>query len=314
MTKALYRATDEYVTACGQMPEKHQVSVSRILKILGVSRSGYYAWKTRTPSASERRREEVKDSIMDIYEESHHNYGAPKITKKLKEQGEHISEKTVGNYMRQMGIKARWARHYTPTTIHPDLSSRLSNILDKQFDPAKPDTVWVSDITYIWTAEDGFVYLISIMDLFSRKIIAWTLSRTLEAPPVAETVEKAKRARRIKADSPLIFHSDRGCQYVSEVFLEATEGMENSYSKKGYPWDNACIESFHALIKREWLKQFRIWDYDEAYRLVFEYIETFYNTVRIHSHCGYLSPVQYEARYPNGLPDKLEETSITGGV
>ena len=99
--------------------------------------------------------------------------------------------------MRQMGIKAHWTRHYAPTTIHPDLSSQLSNILDEEFDHVKPDTVWDSDITYIWTVEDGLVYLISIMDLFSRKIIAWTLSHTLEAPPVAETVEKAKRARRI---------------------------------------------------------------------------------------------------------------------
>ena len=92
----------------------------------------------------------------------------------------------------------------------------------------------------------------------SRKIIAWTLSRTLEAGPVAGTVQKAKEARGIKTGSPLVFHTDRGCQYVSEAFLEATEGMENSYSKKGYPWDNACIESFHALIKREWLGRFRI--------------------------------------------------------
>lgn len=209
-----------------------------------------------------------------------------------------------------MGIRAQWSKHYTATTIHPDLSSQLHNILDEQFDPAKPDTAWVSDITYIWTIEDGFVYLSSIMDLFSRKIIAWTLSRTLEAAPVAETVEKAKELRGIKTSSPLIFHTDRGCQYVSEAFLKATEGMENSYSKKGYPWDNACIESFHALIKREWLRRFRIRDYDEAYRLVFEYIEAFYNTVRIHSHCGYLSPVQYEARYP----DRLKNTSITGGI
>lgn len=310
MTKSLYRAAYEYVTACGQGSEKHRVSVSRILKLLGVSRSGYYAWKKRGPSDSEKHREQIKDRIKDIYEESHHNYGAPKITEKLKKEGEHISEKTVGNYMRQMGIRAQWSKHYTVTTIHPDLSSQLHNILDGQFDPVNPDTAWVSDITYIWTIEDGFVYLTSIMDLFSRKIIAWTLSRTLEAGPVAGTVQKAKEARGIKTGSPLVFHTDRGCQYVSEAFLEATEGMENSYSKKGYSWDNACIESFHALIKREWLGRFRIRDYDEAYRLVFEYIEAFYNTVRIHSHCCYLSPVQYEARYPGGL----EDTSITGGV
>ena len=159
---------------------------------------------------------------------------------------------------------------------------------------SSPDSVWVSDITYIWTFE-GFVYLTSIMDLYSRKIIAWTLSSTLEAVHVAETVEEAKRRRHI--NSPLVFHNDRGSQYVSEAFLKATEGMINSYSQKAYPWDNACIESFHALIKREWLNRFKIFDYRHAYKLVFEYIETFYNTVRIHSHCDYISPDQYEKEY-----------------
>lgn len=293
MTQALYQAADEYVTALRQMPRKHRASVSRILKLLGVSRSGYYAWKKHVPSDAEKRKERIKERIRDIYQESHQNYGAPKITRKLRSEGEHISEKTVGSYMRQMGLKAQWARHFTHTTIDPDFSARLANILDEQFNPGGPDTVWVSDITYIWTEEDGFVYLTSIMDLYSRKIIAWTLSRTLEAAHVAETVEKAKLLR--KPSGRLLFHSDRGCQYVSAAFLAATEGMVNSYSKKAYPWDNACIESFHALIKREWLDRYRIKDYGEAYRLVFEYIEAFYNTVRLHSHCGYQSPEQYEA-------------------
>lgn len=142
----------------------------------------------------------------------------------------------------------------------------------------------------------------SIMDLFSRKIISWVLSDSLEASYVVEAVEKAKTQRNIK--QPLVFHSDRGCQYVSEIFHNATAEMINSYSKKAYPWDNACIESFHALIKREWLNRFKIFNYKHAYKLVFEYIETFYNTVRIHSHCGYVSPNQYEEEYLS----KMEES------
>lgn len=109
---------------------------------------------------------------------------------------------------------------------------------------------------------------------------------------VVECVNKAKQMRNVT--SPLVFHSDRGIQFVSQAFQKVTEGMINSYSKKAYPWDNACIESFHSLLKREWLNRFKIFDYKHAYRLVFEYIETFYNTVRIHSHCGYLSPDEYE--------------------
>lgn len=277
-----------------QLPKKHRVSVSGILKHLGVSRSGYHAWLKRVPSNSNKRKADIKEQIHGIYEQFHQIYGAPKIAAELWKTGEAISVKTVGNYMREMGIRAHWVKPYTCTTIHSDFSNSLQNILDEQFYPDAPNTVWVSDITYIWTFE-GFVYLTSIMDLFSRKIISWVLSRTLEAVHVVETVEKAKQSRPV--DQPLIFHSDRGCQFISERFLKATEGMTNSYSKKAFPWDNACIESFHALIKREWMNRFKIFSYSHAYKLIFEYIETFYNTVRSHSHCGYLSPNEYEEKY-----------------
>lgn len=158
------------------------------------------------------------------------------------------------------------------------------------------------DITYIWT-EKGFVYLTSIMDLYSRKIIKWTLSETLEAVHVADTVRKAMKKRRITA--PLVLHSDRGSQYVSDAYRRAASGLQLSYSKKGYPYDNACIESFHSLIKREWLNRFRIKDYVHAHKLVFEYINAFYNTVRIHSHCDYLSPNDFEILYNNSLENDI---------
>lgn len=133
------------------------------------------------------------------------------------------------------------------------------------------------------------------MDLFARKIIAWTLSKTMEVSSVIETINKAKARRN--TEQPLIIHSDRGSQYVSSAWREATKSMQRSYSHKGYPYDNACIESFHSLIKREWLNRFNIQNYNHAYSLVFEYIEAFYNTVRIHSHCNYMSPDQYEKLY-----------------
>jgi transposase InsO family protein len=246
------------------------------------------------------------EKIMEIYNDSHQNYGAPKITKVLQGEGEKISEKTVGNYMRELGIRAQYVKPYTVTTIDSDFSIELKNILDEEFNPSEPNAVWCSDITYIWTYE-GFVYLTSIMDLFSRKIIAWELSTTLEAKWVVETITRAKKARRI--DKPLVMHSDRGIQYTSSAYKEATEGLINSYSKKAFPWDNACIESFHALIKREWLNRFKILDHNHAYRLVFEYIEAFYNTVRIHSHCGYLSPNQYEVNYAKQLVKLYKKVS-----
>ena len=204
------------------LPVKRQVSVSEILKKLGVSRSGYNAWKKRVPSDTSVRRAVLKEKIQKIYEESHQNYGAPKITAELRKSGEYVSEKTVGNYMRQMGIKAHWVKPYVQTTIDSDFRQKLKNILNEEFNPAHPDAVWCSDITYIWTFE-GFVYLTSVMDLYSRKIISWVLSETLEASHVVECVEKAKHVRNV--EKTLIFHCDRGCQYVSEAFQKATKGI-----------------------------------------------------------------------------------------
>lgn len=271
-----------------------RLNVSGVLRCLGVSRSGYNSWKNKIPSNREQRKNIIKNKICDIYDESKQNYGAPKITKKLREAGETISEKTVGNYMREIGLKAQWVKPYTMTTTDSDFSEKYTNILAEKFNPDRPDAVWCSDITYIWTCE-GFVYLTSIMDLYSRKIISWVLSNTLETRWLVETVNKAKKIRNV--DKPLIIHSDRGRQYTSNDYKRVTEGIMRSYSKKAYPWDNACIESFHALLKREWINRFKITDYKHAYRLIFEYIEAFYNTTRIHSHCEYISPNEYEKRY-----------------
>ena len=240
---------------------------------------------------------------MDIYNDSHQNYGAPKIAAQLQRSGEIISERTVGKYMRDLDIKAQWVKPFTRTTIDPDFSMKLQNILDEQFNPERPNAVWCSDITYIPTTQ-GFVYLTSIMDLFSRKIISWTLSETLKAEYVANTVRKAMQQRFVTA--PLVMHSDRGSQYVSTAYLEAAAGLTLSYSKKGYPYDNACIESFHSLIKREWLNRFKIRDYNHAKKLVFEYIDAFYNTVRIHSHCDYYSPNDFENLYNSSLHSILD--------
>lgn len=284
---------------------KRRLNVSGVLRILGVSRSGYNAFRKHTPSAGQLEKEQRMEEIKAIYEESHEIYGAPKIAAKMRQKGDKVSERTVGKYMREIGIRACYRKHRTRTTRDSDFSSELKNILNRNFQPERPDASWCTDITYIWTGE-GFVYLASVMDLYSRKIISWTLGETLEAKWVLEAVEKAKEERRVT--QPLVIHSDRGVQYTCRDYEEATEGMERSYSMKASPWDNACIESFHSLIKREWISRFRIIDYSHAYRLVFEYIEAFYNTVRIHSHCGYCSPNQYEKQYLDRMETKMRET------
>lgn len=276
-----------------------------MLGILGVSRSGYNTFRKHVPSVSQVKKEQRIAEIKTIYEESHEIYGAPKIAAKMRRKGDNISERTVGKYMRECGIRACYRKHRARTTRDCDFSSSLKNILNRDFQPERPDAAWCTDITYIWTSE-GFVYLASIMDLYSRKIIAWTLGKTLETKWVLNAVEKAKEQWRVT--QPLIIHSDRGVQYTCEDYEEATREMERSYSAKGCPWDNACIESFHSLIKREWTNRFRITDYSHAYRLVFEYIEAFYNTVRVHSHCGYCSPNQYEKQYLDRMETKMRET------
>ena len=166
MTEVIYLKVSEKMEAAKKAGRR--VSVSGMLKFLGVSRSGYHAWLHRVPSDTEKRRESVKEKIQDIYDDSRQNYGAPKITVELRKTGEVISERTVGTYMRQMGIRGQWSKPWTITTKDSDFSTELQNILDEQFDPDRPNTVWCSDITYIWTI-DGFVYLTSIWIYFPEK-------------------------------------------------------------------------------------------------------------------------------------------------
>lgn len=157
MTEALFLEAAEREEQLKEQGER-RLNVSGVLKLLGVSRSGYLSWKKRFPSKRELRKQAIKERILEIYHESHQNYEAPKITECLKKEGEIIAEKTVGNYMRELGIKAQYVKPYTVTTIDPDFSEELENILDERFNPAESDPVWCSDITYIWTLAE-FVYL-----------------------------------------------------------------------------------------------------------------------------------------------------------
>lgn len=271
-------------------------SVSGVLKILGISTSGYYDWKNRKMSKHQQEKRDICIEIAKIYIDNYKIYGAPKITAILRQKVYKISKRTVGKYMREMGFKAKYIRPYTRTTINSDFSEKLTNVLNREFNPDRPNAVWCTDITYIWTIEDGFVYLTCVIDLFSRKIIFYVLTKTMGVDDVLKAIDLAKGKRNYN-DRPLIIHSDRGVQFTSSMYSSITEGITTSYSNKGTPWDNACIESFQALIKREWLNDKKIKNYDEAGKLIFEYIETFYNTTRIHSHCNFVSPNTYEANY-----------------
>ena len=170
-----------------------------MLKILGVSRSGYRSFLNRKVSHTRQRKNAVKKEIQKIYDNSKQNYGAPKIAQELRKSGETISQRTVGKYMREMGIRAQWTKPWTTTTKDFDFSKELHNILNEQFNPERPNAVWCTDITYIWT-QDGFVYLNCVMDLYARKIIAWTLADTME---VSTVIEKSTRQKPVVV---LIYH------------------------------------------------------------------------------------------------------------
>ena len=272
-----------------------KVSINAVCDILGTNRKTYYNQLNQMDNAYKLRRNMLAAKIEEIHKESKQIYGAPKITRKLRSQGERVSEKLVGNIMRELGLKAHYAKPWTKTTRNCDFSKELKNVLKRDFHPSQPNSVWCTDITYIWTKEAGFVYLTSIMDLYSRKIIAWTLSLTMEADEVLQCL-KIARSRRYM-DKAIVIHSDRGSQYVSKRYKELTQNMTLSYSDKGNPWDNAPIEAFHALIKREWLNRFIPENYEHTYSLVFEYIEGFYNIERTHSFCDYMSPNEYEKQF-----------------
>ena len=197
--------------------------------------------------------------------------------------------------MSEMDIKARYIKKYIVTTKDSDFGTHLTNILAREYNPLNPNELWCTDITYIWT-RSGFVYLTSVMDLFSKKIIAWVISNSLNTDAVVKCIEKSKARRNLS--NPVIIHSDRGSQYVSHKYYEVLgKELIPSYSRKANPWDNACIESFHALIKREWIQFYDIQNITHARAIVFEYIETFYNTVRIHGSCDYMSPTMYEKQH-----------------
>ena len=216
LTEAIYTEVSAKVEAAKVTGRR--VSISGMLKILGVSRSGYRSFLNRKVSPTRQRKNAVKKEIQKIYDNSKQNYGAPKIAQELRKSGETISQRTVGKYMREMGIRAQW----TTTTKDSDFSKEFHNILNEQFNPERPNAVWCTDITYIRT-QDGFVYLNCVMDLYARKIIAWTLADTMEVSTVIETINKAKACRN--TDLPLIIHSDRGSQYISNAWREATEKM-----------------------------------------------------------------------------------------
>jgi putative transposase len=264
--------------------------------VLGVSTSGYYLWLKREKSEQKKRKERLARKIRFIFYASRQNYGSPKITKVLHSKGNKVSEKTVTRIMQEEGLRSKAVKKYKATTNSKHSFSVYSNLLNQQSKVNHPSQAWVADITYIWTKE-GWLYLATIMDLFSRRIIGWQMSHRMTKELVMVAL---KRAITAQPPTPgLIHHSDRGSQYASHDYqaLLRANGMYTSMSRIGNCYDNACIESFHGVIKRELVFHRRFTTREEAKQETFEYLVHFYNAERIHSACDYLSLLDFELKY-----------------
>jgi transposase InsO family protein len=263
-------------------------------RVLEVSRSGYYAWRSRPESNRETENKALAEKIRSIHAKSRKTYGSPRIHRKLMAEGFRCGRGRVARLIRKHDIRARSRRKFVVTTDSKHNFPVAENLLDRQFDVAAPNQVWVSDITYIPTGE-GWLYLATILDLYSRKIVGWSMDSSVGRQIVLDALEMAVRAR--KPAKGLVHHSDRGSQYASGDYQKALAEHEMlcSMSRKGDCWDNAVMESFYRSLKTELVHQQDYKTKAEARQDIFEYIEVFYNRQRIHSYLGYLCPVDYEA-------------------
>jgi transposase InsO family protein len=267
--------------------------------VLGVSRAGFYAWRSREPSAAEVRRDELTAEVKAIHAQVKARYGSPRIHAELAAQGHKCSANFVARIMREAGVAAQTARKFRQTTDSSHSMPVAENVLDREFDPEEPNTRWCADITYIPTRE-GWLYLAVVEDLFSRKVVGWSMGATMGSRLVVDALEMALAARlKGSSSAGLVAHSDRGSQYASEHYRRrlAEERTECSMSRRGNCWDNAPMESFFASLKKELVHHEDYATRAEARASIFEYIEAFYNRVRRHSSLGYAAPDEYERAY-----------------
>jgi putative transposase len=269
-----------------------------LCEVFAVSKSGYYASIDRPMSPRARRHERIQVAVAQVHARSHGIYGSLKISQALAQQDELelACRNTVATAMRELGLKSRVTKSFTPTTTQADPTKQPApNKLNRDFTAPAPNRKWVTDITYLLTAE-GWVYLAVVLDLFSRKVVGWSLPRSLETTLVAEALRQAIESRR-PAGKELLHHSDRGSQYTSDAYQQTLKllGIECSMSRTGDCYDNAAMERFFWSLKHEWTKHEHFENLAAARLSVFKYIDTFYNTERLHQTLGYKSPNQFEA-------------------
>jgi putative transposase len=272
--------------------------VSLMCTTLNVTRSGYYAWRDRPASARAQRRAAVTERIHRVFDDSRGTYGSPRITVELKDQGLAVCANTVARYMREDGVSVKPKRSFVPRTTDSDHPHPIApNRLARDFGATTPNQKWAGDLTYVWT-DEGWLYLSVMLDLFSRKVVGWSMSDDLKAAGVAEALEMALARRGGPDGASLLHHSDRGVQYACDDYRErlARHGIAASMSRPGNCYDNAVAESFFGTLKTELVNRTRYRTREEARSSIFEWIECWYNRRRRHSSLGYLSPEAFEAQ------------------
>jgi transposase InsO family protein len=278
-----------------------QRSVNQACAVMKVSRAAYYAWRRQQPSKRVQEDRQLTEKVQAIFDGSRQTYGAPRVHQALRQAGTRCGRKRVARLMSEQNLQGRHRRRWKRTTVaDPEAKITAEDLIGRQFQPAELDVCWAGDITYVWTWE-GWMYLATVIDLGSRRVVGWAMADHMRAELVCEALEMAIGRRR--PGPGLIFHSDRGSQYTSKQFRELLKkhAVRQSVSRPRQCWDNAVVEAFWSTLKVELVHR-HVWaTRAQARQAVFEWIEAFYNRQRLHSSLGYRTPAAYEAEVTIGV-------------
>ena len=272
---------------------KEDFPVQRLCQVLGVSQSGYFAWRSRPASCHQREDLVLLAHIRSAFARSHGTYGSPRMTRELQDDGLNVGRRRTARLMRENGLKARQTRRFKRTTDSHHAFPVAPNLLEQNFSAERPNLKWAADISYVWTCE-GWLYLAVILDLFARRVVGWAVSDRLHQELALEALHKAVAVRRPSVG--LIHHTDRGSQYCSLAYQAELRrhNIRISMSGKGNCFDNAVVETFFKTLKSELVWRTVFQTRAEAKDAIGRYIDGFYNPVRRHSTLDFVSPVQFE--------------------
>jgi transposase InsO family protein len=273
--------------------ERENIPVARACRVLQVSRSGYYQWLHREPSTRSLDDAVLAAEVTEVFHEHLGRYGAPRVRRALRRRGARPGKKRVARVMRSLGLRGHTPRRFRKTTDSRHTKRIAPNLLKRDFAAAAPNCVLAGDITYVQTT-DGWLYLAVLLDLYSRRVVGWAMSDRIDTELALGALHAAASARALQAD--WIHHTDRDCRYGSDDYIAALKqlGARPSMSRKGDCWDNAVSESFFATLEKELLALQPLQSRSKTRQQVAEYIDNYYNLVRLHSHLDYVSPIEFE--------------------